>query len=350
MSRSSSLACATSRSRSRATAAAPSSSSVIATAACSAAARRWSRSHPRRGSTRRSGQRSPRPPCAWPPPSATPASARSSFLVDVDRPARFAFIEANPRLQVEHTVTEAVTGLDLVAVQLGLAGGRSLADLCLEQAHVPRPRGFAVQLRVNAETLAPDGSVRPGSGTLAAFEVPTGPGVRVDTCGYAGYRPSPSFDSLLAKVVVSGVAVDLPRVLTQGAARALRVPHRRRADEPPAAPHPRPPPRTRRISRHHELPRRASRGAARRRRRRAAPALVRRTGHVAGRAGARVDRDDPLAVLVHGKTAGADGARPGATDAERPRGRRRRARAHAGHDRRRRREQRATRSRRALSS
>src|SRR6185436_8398753 len=76
------------------------------------------------------------------------------------------------------------------------------------------------QLRVNAETLAPDGTVRPGSGTLAAFEVPTGPGVRVDTCGYAGYRPSPSFDSLLANVVVSGVAVDLPRVLTQ-AQRAL---------------------------------------------------------------------------------------------------------------------------------
>ena len=125
------------------------------------------------------------------------------FLMDVET-GDFHFIEVNPRIQVEHTVTEAVTGIDLVAMQLGLAAGRSLSDLCLEQRHVPRPRGFAVQLRVNAESLDADGGVRPGSGTLAAFDVPTGPGVRVDTCGYAGYRPNPSFDSLLAKVIVHG--------------------------------------------------------------------------------------------------------------------------------------------------
>jgi acetyl/propionyl-CoA carboxylase alpha subunit len=128
------------------------------------------------------------------------------FLVDAapsaDHEAPFAFLEANPRLQVEHTVTEQVTGIDLVQVQLQLAAGRTLAELGLEQAAVPRPRGFALQARVNLETMAPDGSARPSSGTLSAFEPPSGPGVRVDTFGYAGYTPNPRFDSLLAKVVI----------------------------------------------------------------------------------------------------------------------------------------------------
>ncbi len=109
------------------------------------------------------------------------------------------FIEANPRLQVEHTVTEAVTGVDLVALQLELASGRSLAGLGLAQA--PARRGLALQLRINLETMSPDGSARPAAGALAAYEPPSGPGVRVDGYGYAGYRTSPSFDSLLAKLV-----------------------------------------------------------------------------------------------------------------------------------------------------
>src|SRR5436305_1375348 len=100
------------------------------------------------------------------------------FLVDADRPGSFAFIEANPRLQVEHTVTEELTGVDLVAAQLRLAGGCSLAELGLRQEDVPRPCGFVLQVRVNMETLAADGSVRPSTGLLAAFDVPTGPGVR----------------------------------------------------------------------------------------------------------------------------------------------------------------------------
>jgi acetyl/propionyl-CoA carboxylase alpha subunit len=127
---------------------------------------------------------------------------------------RFAFIEANPRLQVEHTVTEEVTGADLVRAQLTLAAGRSLDDLELPDRE---PSGFALQVRVNAETMGPDGSVRPSMGTITAFELPSGPGVRVDTCGYAGYTISPSYDSLLAKVVArSG---DLPGAL----ARAYRA-------------------------------------------------------------------------------------------------------------------------------
>ena len=114
----------------------------------------------------------------------------------------FAFIEANPRLQVEHTVTEEVTGIDLVQTQLKIAGGATLASLGLTQERVPAPRGFAIQVRVNMETMAPDGSPRPSGGTLTAFEVPSGPGLRTDTFGYVGYQTSPRFDSLLAKVVV----------------------------------------------------------------------------------------------------------------------------------------------------
>ena len=126
------------------------------------------------------------------------------FLVDADDSgdaAAFYFLEANPRLQVEHTVTEAVTGLDLVQAQLGIAGGRSLAELGLTQEQIPAARGFAIQARVNLETLSADGRMRPAAGTITAFEPPTGPGVRTDTYGYAGYTTNPAFDSLLAKVV-----------------------------------------------------------------------------------------------------------------------------------------------------
>ena len=125
------------------------------------------------------------------------------FLVSDDCSAqRFAFIEANARLQVEHTVTEEVTGIDLVRAQMEIADGGSLAELGLEQANLPKPRGFAIQARINMETLAEDGSVKPAGGTLSLFELPTGPGLRTDSFGYAGYTTSPAFDSLLAKLVV----------------------------------------------------------------------------------------------------------------------------------------------------
>ncbi len=132
------------------------------------------------------------------------------FLVesrDLGEGSAFAFIEANPRVQVEHTVTEEVTGLDLVDLQVQIASGRTLADLGLTQDRVPAPRGFAIQARVNMETMGEDGSPRPAGGTLLAFEPPTGPGVRTDTFGYAGYTTSPRFDSLLAKVIAHS-AVD----------------------------------------------------------------------------------------------------------------------------------------------
>jgi acetyl/propionyl-CoA carboxylase alpha subunit/acetyl-CoA carboxylase carboxyltransferase component len=126
------------------------------------------------------------------------------FLVDAGDAgddARYAFIEANPRLQVEHTVTEQVTGIDLVQAQLQIGGGATLAMLGLRQQDIPPPRGFAVQCRVNLETMAADGSPVPAGGVISAYEPPSGPGVRVDGCGYAGYASNPGFDSLLAKVI-----------------------------------------------------------------------------------------------------------------------------------------------------
>ncbi|MFT4278811.1 MAG: carboxyl transferase domain-containing protein [Rhodopseudomonas sp.] len=129
------------------------------------------------------------------------------FLVDGDAgegAGVYAFIEANPRLQVEHTVTEEVLAVDLVRAQLAVAGGATLASLGLDQPSVPRPRGFAIQLRVNMETMDAKGATKPTGGKLAIFEPPSGPGVRVDTFGYAGYTTSASYDSLLAKVIVHG--------------------------------------------------------------------------------------------------------------------------------------------------
>ncbi|MBT9465533.1 carboxyl transferase domain-containing protein [Hydrogenophaga sp.] len=121
------------------------------------------------------------------------------FLVSGDE---FWFMEANPRLQVEHTVTEAVTGVDLVTSQLRVADGARLDDLGLLSA--PSLRGVAIQVRVNTETLDVTGAPIASAGTLRRFELPTGPGVRVDTYGYPGYATSPRYDSLLAKVICHG--------------------------------------------------------------------------------------------------------------------------------------------------
>jgi acetyl/propionyl-CoA carboxylase alpha subunit/acetyl-CoA carboxylase carboxyltransferase component len=130
------------------------------------------------------------------------------FLVDVSgRGAQpFVFIEANARLQVEHTVTEEVTGVDLVQSQIKLAQGATLKELGLDKPIAPR--GYAIQCRVNMETIKPDGSVRPGGGTLNVYEAPNGPGVRTDGFGYAGYKTSGSYDSLLAKVIAHSPSPD----------------------------------------------------------------------------------------------------------------------------------------------
>jgi len=126
------------------------------------------------------------------------------FLVDVsgnDNVAPFAFIETNARLQVEHTVTEAVTGVDIVQAQIRLAEGATLAELGLDGPRIGEPRGYAIQARVNMESVREDGSIYPSSGTLTAYEPPSGPGVRTDGFGYGGYQTSLLFDALLAKVI-----------------------------------------------------------------------------------------------------------------------------------------------------
>ncbi len=147
------------------------------------------------------------------------------FLVDdragEDDPSAYAFIEANPRLQVEHTVTEEVLGVDLVQAQIAIAGGATLASLGLSRTDLGKPRGFAMQLRINMETMDAAGVTQPAAGTLSAFDPPSGPGVRVDTFGYAGYATSTSYDSLLAKVIVHSASPRFVDTVAK-AQRALR--------------------------------------------------------------------------------------------------------------------------------
>ncbi len=127
------------------------------------------------------------------------------FLVDAEAAdLPFVFIEANPRLQVEHTITEQVTGLDLVALQIEVAAGRTLAELGLDPAVPPAPRGFALQWRINAETLDAGGAARPAVGTVTQLQWPAGPGLRVDTHAQVGLVQGADYDSLLAKLVVQG--------------------------------------------------------------------------------------------------------------------------------------------------
>ena len=126
------------------------------------------------------------------------------------------FIECNPRIQVEHTITEQVMGVDLVEAQLHVAAGASLADIGLgDQNALGIPRRFALQARVVAQS----------AGTLAAYKEPSGPGVRVDACGYPGYAPPPQFDPLLAKVVATSSLAGSFVSVVDRAARALEEFH-----------------------------------------------------------------------------------------------------------------------------
>lgn len=129
--------------------------------------------------------------------------ATFEFLVE---PSGHLFIEANPRIQVEHTVTEAVTGVDLVRTQLEIAAGATLADLGLVDA--PPTSGVAVQLRINAERMGADGVAKPVAGTIDRLEFPAGPGVRIDSHAAPGMEISPLYDSLLAKIIVHAPDLD----------------------------------------------------------------------------------------------------------------------------------------------
>jgi len=148
--------------------------------------------------------------------SAIVGVATFEFLID-DQGNPY-FIEANPRLQVEHTVTEEITGIDIVATQLGISSGRALSDLGL--AEPPAIRGQAIQLRILAETLDSKGATQPSAGPVTEWRLPSGPGVRVDTAISQGHTPHPAFDSLVAKLIVSTSGHDHDQ-LRRRARRAL---------------------------------------------------------------------------------------------------------------------------------
>ena len=118
------------------------------------------------------------------------------FLVDAG--GNFYFIEANARLQVEHPVTEFVTGLDLVREQLRIAAGEPLG-FTQSDVHL---RGWAIECRITAEDA--DNGFMPSLGLVEHVSEPSGPGVRVDSCLFDGYEVGPHYDSLLSKLIVSG--------------------------------------------------------------------------------------------------------------------------------------------------
>merc|ERR1719515_458701 len=136
------------------------------------------------------------------------------FLLDVDTNEHF-FIEVNPRIQVEHTVTEEVTGIDLVQTQLLIAGGATLYELGLTdrptgpknvgenapKSLVPKPQGVALQSRITTED--PARGFAPDTGTLMVYRPSFGFGVRVDGTAYSGMTVTPFFDSLLVKYITT---------------------------------------------------------------------------------------------------------------------------------------------------
>jgi acetyl-CoA carboxylase biotin carboxylase subunit len=122
------------------------------------------------------------------------------FLMDAD--GKFYFMEMNTRIQVEHTITEAVTGLDLIKEQIRLAAGEELG---FRQNNI-RSSGHAIECRINAED--PEREFMPSPGTIADFHAPGGLGVRVDSHIYTGYKIPALYDSLLAKLIAHGTTRD----------------------------------------------------------------------------------------------------------------------------------------------
>ncbi len=120
----------------------------------------------------------------------------------VDKSGSFYFMEMNTRIQVEHPVTEMVTGIDLIAEQLRIAGGEPIS-VRQDQIHV---NGHAIECRINAED--PSHNFRPAPGKITGWLPPGGPGVRIDSHVYTGYEIPPFYDSLIGKLIVWGVDRD----------------------------------------------------------------------------------------------------------------------------------------------
>lgn len=118
------------------------------------------------------------------------------FLVDKDK--NFYFMEMNTRIQVEHPVTEWITGVDIVKEQLKIASGKKLE---LKQEDI-KFNGHSIECRINAEN--PDCNFRPSPGEIKELNLPGGNGVRVDTAVYPGYKIPPTYDSMIAKIIVHG--------------------------------------------------------------------------------------------------------------------------------------------------
>lgn len=143
------------------------------------------------------------------------------LLSDVDGQQEIFFIEANPRIQVEHTVSETVFDVDLVRLQLDIANGATLSDLKLNQQQFIEANGYAIQCRINMESMDSSGNTKPSSGTINIYEAPAGAGIRVDGFAYSGYSSSTNFDSLLAKVIVHSQSNDFGAAIKK-AERSLR--------------------------------------------------------------------------------------------------------------------------------
>ncbi len=154
------------------------------------------------------------------------------FLVDKDR--SFYFLEMNTRIQVEHTITEEVTGIDLLQTMIRIAAGEKLA---LRQEDV-RLRGYAIQCRVNAED--PKNDFLPATGKITGYYSPGGYGVRIDGNVYRGYTVTPYYDSLLAKLIVKGETWDeavrrMHRCLSEYVIRGIKttIPYYKKVMEDP---------------------------------------------------------------------------------------------------------------------
>jgi acetyl-CoA carboxylase biotin carboxylase subunit len=143
-------------------------------------------------------------------------AATCEFLVDTDR-GTYGFLEINARLQVEHPVTEMITGRDVVREQLRIAAGDGLS---FEQDEVEFT-GYAVEVRINAER--PERDFQPSPGTLTAWAAPTGSDVRVDSACFPGWTIAPYYDSLLAKVIARGPDRGAALDRTRHALRHLHV-------------------------------------------------------------------------------------------------------------------------------